>query len=75
MVKSKSKNKYTISFKYDDPFVLAFCAEFPEAYGQGKTEAKAIEDLAACVAFLLQCYWEEANGITHVKPKRKGRAA
>ena len=38
----------------DDPWWVAFCPEVPEANGQGKTEAEALEDLKNAIRLVLQ---------------------
>ena len=59
-------------------YYLAFCPEIPEANGQGRTAAAAVEDLASSVAFFFECEWKDSLGIaaTATKSKRrKGHAA
>ena len=38
----------------DDPWYIAYCAEVPEANGQGKTEDEAIASLQSCIQLILQ---------------------
>ncbi len=65
------KKKLAAVVEKGDKFFLARCPDMPEAYGQGRTQAQALKDLAKCVAFLLQCDWEESRGINTMKPKKQ----
>ena len=60
----------TATLEQDEECYIAFCPEIPEANGQGKTKADALEDLASSIAFLLQCEWEETFKITDGKIRR-----
>ena len=56
----------------EEPGFVAFCAEIPEANGQGETEAEAIADLEGSIAFAMQCRREEA--IEELSPSTQLRA-
>ena len=47
------RNQYTALIQRDGKWFVAFCAEVPEANGQGKTRAEALESLAAAIALVL----------------------
>lgn len=47
------RNRYTALIQRDGKWFVAYCAEVPEANGQGKTRAEALESLAAAIALVL----------------------
>jgi predicted RNase H-like HicB family nuclease len=47
------RNRYTAVVQRDGKWMVAHCAEVPEANGQGKTRAEALESLAAAIELVL----------------------
>lgn len=48
------RNRYTAVVQRDGKWMTASCAEVPEANGQGKTRAEALESLAAAIELVLE---------------------
>jgi len=47
------QNRYTAVVQRDGKWFVAYCAEVPEANGQGKTRQESLESLAAAIELVL----------------------
>ncbi len=54
------RNRYTALVQRDGKWFIALCPEVPEANGQGKTRAEALESLAAAIELVLDYKRDEA---------------
>lgn len=55
------KNEFTAIVEQDEDWYVAFCAEIPEANGQGRTVGEALEDLDEAIDLVLEDRQEEAT--------------
>ncbi|HEV7242728.1 MAG TPA: type II toxin-antitoxin system HicB family antitoxin [Thermoanaerobaculia bacterium] len=53
-------NEFTAIIERDDDWFIAYCAEIPEANGQGRTSAEARANLAEAIALILEDRREDA---------------
>jgi predicted RNase H-like HicB family nuclease len=48
------RNRYTAIIQRDGKWFTSYCAEIPEANGQGKTREDCLSDLAAAIDLVLE---------------------
>lgn len=53
--------KITAQIQHDGQWCVAFCPEFPEANGQGKTEEECVQNLREAIDLLLEDRREDAR--------------
>ncbi len=53
-------SEFTAIIERDGDWYIAYCAEIPEANGQGRTKEQAIESLAEAIKLVLQDRREDA---------------
>jgi len=54
------RNRYTAFIQRDGKWFIAFCAEVPEANGQGKTREECLERLGAAIELALEYRRDQA---------------
>jgi predicted RNase H-like HicB family nuclease len=54
------RNRYTAVVQRDGKWFTAFCAEVPEANGQGKTREECLDSLGAAIELVLDYRREQA---------------
>ena len=54
------KHQFTAIIEQGEKYLIATCAEVPEAHGQGMTREEALRDLAASIESVLEYRREEA---------------
>jgi predicted RNase H-like HicB family nuclease len=54
------KNEFTAIVEFGEHYLIATCAEVPEAHGQGATREECLRDLAASIQSVLDYRREEA---------------
>ena len=54
------KHQFTAIIEQGDEYLIATCAEVPEAHGQGRTREECLSDLAGSVESVLEYRREES---------------
>ena len=61
--KGKMKHQFTAIIERGEKYLIATCAEVPEAHGQGSTREEVRRDLAGSIQSVLEYRREEALSI------------